>query len=402
MKTYQDTETGQLHAFDDGVDPFKLNNRNIPTSLSEAVILKPSDSHVWHNGDWVKDTEVPKGYKQPISSVPSYNPAWVAFLNPYTVVLPDTEDKFEISIEQINSNSYDGDKLSKAIAVLPLSNTKNINALVSYDGAIAIPRNIDYRSSDIALDNINRIFCAILIGGVHAEVIGPRELLGGSLESKTNIFVYHDGLHSRLRHKWASVQERIVIMHPRTIEVDELRTAYLHGINVIDAIKNFSPLFLLHGYTAMVYQNRSDALSSLWIVVEQLTSFLWKNRFLCTPSIDLASLKAKRKLLKKDNRTSSISVKHELLLETKFFSEGCFNALSSAREKRNDLVHDGIIPDFDVIKNLWECMSELIESASGIDSIRMRRLVPIESPEIGFPEKNNFDEWLMLLENFSS
>jgi hypothetical protein len=35
--------------------------------------------------------------------------------NPYTIVLPDVEDKLEISIEQINSNSYDGDKLSEPI-----------------------------------------------------------------------------------------------------------------------------------------------------------------------------------------------------------------------------------------------------------------------------------------------
>lgn len=29
MKTHQDTETGELYAFDDWIDPFKLNNRNI-------------------------------------------------------------------------------------------------------------------------------------------------------------------------------------------------------------------------------------------------------------------------------------------------------------------------------------------------------------------------------------
>jgi hypothetical protein len=39
----------------------------------------------------------------------------VAFLNPYTIVLPDIEDKWKFSIEQINSNSYDGDKLSEPV-----------------------------------------------------------------------------------------------------------------------------------------------------------------------------------------------------------------------------------------------------------------------------------------------
>ncbi len=402
MKTYQDTETGQLYAFDDEVDPFKLNNRNIPTTLSETVIPKPSEFHVWLNGDWIKDTETPKSYKPPTSSVPSYNAAWMAFLNPYTFVIPNTEDKIEILLEQINFNSYDGDKLSEVIATLPIINTRNINCLISYDGAIAIPRNADYPSVEAALDKINRISCAILLGGIHAEVTNPKELLSGSLlENKKNIFCYNLGLHSRLRNKWASQQERITLMHPRTIVVSELKVAYSHGIKVIDAIKNFSPFFLLHGYTAMVYQNRSDALSSLWIVVEQLTSFLWDNHFLCGPSIDLPSLKAKRKLLKKDNDTSKISVKHDFLLETNFISENCFKALSSARKKRNDLVHYGSIPNFDVINNLWECLFELFESASGINPILMRQLVFFKAPELGFPEKNNFDEWQVLSEKFS-
>ncbi len=400
MKTYQDTETGELYVFDDWIDPFKLNNRNIPTTLSETVIARPSEFHVWFNGSWVQDTEVPRGYKSPISSVTSYNLAWVVFLNPYTAVLPDTEDKLEISVDQINSNSYDGDKLSEAATTLPLNNAENINALISYDGAIAIPRNADYCSSGIALDNFNRIISAFLLGGIHAEVINPLELLGGTLESKKNIFVFSSTLHTRLRHKWASIAERFTpLMHPWIVRVSELRNAYCHGLNVINAINNLSPFFLLHGYTAMVHQNRSDALSSLWVVVEQLTSFLWKNRFLSTPDFHPVKMKNRLDSLKQDNRTWSTSVKHELLWQTKFLSEDCFATLSSARKQRNNLVHEGVIPDLDVIKNLWECMFELFESASGISPIGMRRLAFFQAPEPGFPEKNNFDEWLVLSEN---
>jgi hypothetical protein len=393
MKTYQDTKTGELHAFDDGVNPFDLDNRNIPATLSETVIPKPSESHVWFNGDWVKDTNVPKGYKRPTSDVPSYNPAWVAFLNPFTLIIPDAEDNLETSIEQINANTYDGSRLSQAVATLPLTNTRNINALVSFDGAIAIPRNADYCSSDVALNTINHILCSILLGGIHAEVIFPRELKTGSLDNKVNVFIYQTGLRSRLRHNWASVSERIILLHHRTLRLTELRNAYLQGVKVIDAIKNFSPLFLLHGYSAMVYQNRSDALSSLWIVIEQLTSFVWENHFLNNTSIDIKSLKEKRKSQGKNNRTRLISVRHEFLLETQLISNDCFTALSSARNSRNDLVHEGLIPDFDVIHNLGGCMFELFELASGINQLEMRRLVPIKYPELGFPEKSNFDEW---------
>ena len=109
-------------------------------------------------------------------------------------------------------------------------------------------------------------------------------------------------------------------------------------------------------------------------------------------------MKGRLDSLKQDNRTWSTSVKHELLWQTKFISEDCLAALSSARKQRNNLVHEGKIPDFDVIKNLWECMFELFESASGIGTLGMRRLVSFEAPELGFPEKNNFDEWIALSE----
>jgi len=402
MKTYQDTETGQLHAFDDGVDPFKLNNRNIPTTLSETVIPKPSESHVWYKGGWVKDTEVPKGYQPPVSSVPSYNPAWVAFLSPYTIILRNAEEKYEVSLEQINLNSYDGDRLSKSVATLSLSNTKKMNALVSFDGAIAIPMSADNPSADIALNNINRIFCALLIGGIHSEVITPQELLSGCLHNQEDIFSYIPTLHSRLRHKWAAVTERLSpLMHPRVLYVSELADAYLHGIPVIDAIKNFSPFFLLHGYSAMIHQNRSDALSSLWIVVEQLTWYLWENKFLNSSEFHPSNMKSRMDSLKQDNRTWSTSVKHELLWQTKFLSADCLAALSAARKQRNELVHKGVIPDFSVINDLWGCLCELIEAASGIRPIGMRRLVPFEIPIQKSPENTNFDEWLELSKKLS-
>lgn len=396
MKNYQDTETGKIWAFDDGVDPFKLNNRNIPTTLSETVIPKPSDSHVWFNGNWISDTEAPKGYKPPISSVPSYNPAWMAFLSPYTVILRNAEDKYEISLDEINSNSYDGDKLSKAVATLSLSNAQNANALVSFDGAISIPMNEHYSSRNIALDNINRIFCALLIGGIHAEVVTNKELLSGCLHDKENLFAYIPTLHGSLRHKSASITDRIILRHPRILRVSELTEAYLHGAPVIEAIQNFSPFFLLHGYSAMIHQNRSDALSSLWIVVEQLTWSLWDGKFLNSSEFNPPNMKSRIDSLKQDNRTWSTSVKHELLWQTKIISADCLSALSAARKQRNELVHKGRIPDFSVIHNLWECLYELFEIASGIRPIKMRRLVPIEIPIQKSPENTNFDEWCEL------
>jgi len=64
-------------------------------------------------------------------------------------------------------------------------------------------------------------------------------------------------------------------------------------------------------------------------------------------------------------------------------------------------IHDGVIPDLVVIENLWKAMFELFESASGINPIEMRRFLPFESPDLGFPENNNFDEWVALSKQVS-
>ncbi len=399
MKHYQDTDTGQVYAFEDEVDPFALalTNRNIPKTLSENVIPKPSEAHVWFNGGWIKNSDAPKNYEQPTSSIPTYNPAWVVFLQPYTAVLVTPRDKLEVTLEQINSNSYDNDKLSKVVMSLPLSET-GLQAFVTYDGAVSIPRNDQFPTNELAITGFNRILCAILLGGMHVEVVSPSELYSGTLLNGTDIFLHNPTIQGNLRHKLTPITDRMLpLMHPRIISAQDLINAHRHGVSVMNCIKNFSPHFLLHGYTSMIKQNRSDALGSLWIVVEQLTWAIWESKFIQSPQFHPAcEMKSRKDSLKSDNRTWPISVKHELLWQTKLLSDQCYEALSVARKLRNDLVHRGDAPDFIAISNLWKNLSEMFETASGINLDGMRRLLPLGSPSLGLPHKGNFDEWKKL------
>ena len=79
-----------------------------------------------------------------------------------------------------------------------------------------------------------------------------------------------------------------------------------------------------------------------------------------------------------------------------FFRKIVFSGLSKARKQRNNLVHEGTIPEFEVIRNLWNCIFELIESTSGIDLTQMRRLIPVEADVLTTPGKTNFDAWKIL------
>lgn len=397
MKHYQDTETGLIHAFENDIDPRTLNNRNIPATLSEEIKPKPDDSYVWHQGDWIKQEEAPPGYKQPVSSVPSYNPAWMAYLLPYTAVHRDETSGLNISLDQINANSYDGNKLAEVVATLSLDTSSGIPALISYDGAIAIPQCEDFPCKADGVSKLNEILCSLLLGGVHTEVLHSDNLVVGSLQDGTKLFAYTPSRHTQLRLNWAAINDRLLpLMHPRVLMVVEIQNAYSQGQQVIRAIHNFSPFFLLNGYTALVYRNNSDALNNLWIAVEQLTEYLWVENYVKNRGTFPARVAKCHAHVKKEIDRDKIWAKHQLLRLSRIISKECHKALCLARSKRNDLVHDGIVPDLQIVEALWKAVPQLIEVASGIQELGVRRLWGGGANNWAIPARTNFDEWTEL------
>jgi len=280
MKEYQDTETGMIHAFEDDYDPFTANNRNIPKTLTAEIKPKSDDSHVWYQSGWIKQEDAPAGYTPPVSAIPSYNPAWMTHLRPYSAVHQDASSGLNVTLDQINANSYDGSKLAEVVTLLPLGNLSGIPALVSYDGAIAIPQCGDFPSRVDAVRKLNEILCSLLLGGIHVEVLHSEQLVIGALHERASLFAYNPSLHANLRLNRVALTDRLQpLMYPRVLLVDEVHKAFHQGQQVIQAIASLSPLFLLSGYTAMVYRNNSDALNNLWVTVEQLTEHLWSELY---------------------------------------------------------------------------------------------------------------------------
>jgi hypothetical protein len=397
MQHFQDTETGQIHAFDDEIDPFALGYRSIPKTLSSTIKPKPSEEHVWLDGDWIHKMQAPANYVVPVSSVPSYDPAWHGFLQPYTWVLPDDEDFF-ISLAQINANSYAGGRLAEPVVSLT---TFGIPALVSRDGSVALPMRDEFFQQHAAVDMLNRIFCALLIGGVHAEFVAYNDALVGCLAEDQHLFVYALTQHGRYRHMDASMSERINLVHPRVIRVSRFQEAVAMGLTALANVKNLSPAFLLHGYTALQHQSASEALSSLWIVVEQLTSFLWETLFLGNPALHPVEMKGRLQGLKQDNRTWTTSVKHELLWQIKALSEQSYAGLSIARSQRNKLVHEGRVPDMESVTGLWPALCEMLEVASGVSMAQLASMSVWNHQPSTRVGKTNFDSWDAMVTKFA-
>ncbi|MEL0638230.1 hypothetical protein V6259_15875 [Marinomonas sp. TI.3.20] len=73
-----------------------------------------------------------------------------------------------------------------------------------------------------------------------------------------------------------------------------------------------------------------------------------------------------------------------------------------ARNKRNDLVHDGIVPDFTVLEKFWRALPLLFEVASGIQEMGINKVRCNGVNNWGNPKITNFDEWSNLAKNIDN
>ncbi|MBG7619363.1 hypothetical protein I5R65_07795 [Herbaspirillum sp. AP02] len=370
MRDYQDTVTGAIHSFDDQVDPFELckTNRNIPKTLTRDIIPRPEGPYVWYQGNWALEADVPEGYRAPKFSIPSYDPAWAVFLGaPYTLVVPSEMQLPHFSISSLIEKGMSKEDLAKVVCVLPTLPGFEFNAIVTHDGAIAIQRNNFATQSPKIIDYFNRVLCAILIGGQHTVLVDRKDLVGGQLAENTdNLHVFNPVPNVLLRHYQLDLLVQMQwLQNCRFISVKDLLGAYQLGAHVISAIPTFSPHFLLHGYTSMIFGNFSEALGSFWISVEQITSYMWEKFCVSKDGFHPQQLrKSRQKSMTEDNRTWSTSIKQEMLWQKSIFSETAFVYLNGARKARNDLVHSGKHPARETVINLWQALIELLELSS--------------------------------------
>lgn len=400
MKRFQDAQTGKIYAFEDDIDPLKLNNRNIPEMLSKKVIEKPSDLHIWCKGDWILEKDKPDNYEEPISDIPVYNPAWITFLFHSGTVLFNEKNKFEISLEQINTNTYQGKELSKIITTLSKSNADEnyiLPILVSTDGSVSIPVNDSCNTQEIAVSKMNEIIGALFLGGILVKTIDILNLQQGTLlEGGGYNFSYIPSRYNRFRNNWASISELSVFLNPDYIHIENIEKAYIEGIDFMSSM-TFSPMFLVQGYHSMQFWKTADALSNLWIVVEQLTDKIFKN----------ISEEVRSKIFNELNikQAEKINMKHKVLKQGNIISFTCFNILDETRLVRNDLLHEGKVPKHSIVEKLWIVLFEMFELASEkkLDNLykatvnqQTQKLIRFHSNYFDKsinPKKTNFDEW---------
>lgn len=89
-------------------------------------------------------------------------------------------------------------------------------------------------------------------------------------------------------------------------------------------------------------------------------------------------------------------MKHEMLWQTKSLAEDCYARLSNARGQRNRLVHEGRVPDSDVVIGLWSAICELLETASDVSMERLANMGRWNHQPSVRVNRANFEGWNFL------
>lgn len=335
------------------------------------------------------------------------NDAWVTYISPFKLIVPDGEKALEVSLDEINSGTYDHGKLCQIVGMLPILDLSDYKMVICYDGALAIPMIEKFNKLENAVEFFNKILCQLLLGGVFCEAVDKRDIVWGALHEKRFLWPVNLGnsasshQHSKLRMRVADNIDTIILSKPSYITYSDFIKSISAGKLVLEKITNLTPTYLIRGATEIKYKNWALALSSLWITIEQLTEYLWQEIFIHNSTLHPRPVIPNRiKALKEDHRTWSSSVKQEILYQTNIISQDLFQKLYPVRQARNGLVHTGKNIEQNIAIASYESVIELIMLCSGNTKLPMK---DISLAYDGITEmvisKHEFDDWIELSRN---
>lgn len=282
------------------------------------------------------------------NDIPRRVPALVIYLHPFRLVESSDQEKWEPNIDEINSGSWDYIKPHEISGGLDVGLEPPYHMLVCRDGALALPPIPELRDHQNAVEFFNKCLASFVLGGIYCEAVTLDNLEFGSILDWKYIRVQSNSpaapnrFHNLVRLKMASPLEAISILDPRVLPFIELQAASTVGLNILNDIPQLNAEFFLKGVTGIARRDWGNALSNLWIVIEQCVSNLWSKHVLDEVKSS-TPIKGRLDQLK-DFRTWSIASRLELLHQRSIISTECFNSLFKARKARNDLAHKGVHP----------------------------------------------------------
>ena len=275
-------------------------------------------------------------------------PCMVTYLHPFRLVSDTGFADWQVTLEQVNRASWDHIPPHEIIGGIDVGLPEPYHMVISRDGAVGLPPLEKLRTNQAGVEFFNRAFAALLLGGGYCEAISLDNLEAGFIVDwrflRVNTFgpASPNRFHRMVRSRQASPIEAIALLNPQTIQLAEINKAMKTGRAILEAIPELSGEFLLKGTTGIARTDWSSALANLWIIVEQVTSHLWKSRII-QPAKEGAPIPGRADQLS-DTRTWTIAARHELLHRLGIIPESLLAKLAEARKARNELSHMGTHP----------------------------------------------------------
>ena len=215
----------------------------------------------------------------------------------------------------------------------------------------------------------NDLLCKLFLGGMNVEAITNKDIVKGDIYESKSIWPVDFGeswnshIHAELRMKVVGLTDAILLYQPenRMTTIEKMSEKLNKGNMIVRAIPNLSTFHLLNGITEFKHRNWSAALTFLWVVVEEITDYLWLQNIINNVTGENSK---KRKEMLKDTRTYTISVKQEILLQIGVLNENIYNSIFEIRQARNKLVHEGKLISESKATLLFETVKELLMLAS--------------------------------------
>ena len=276
-------------------------------------------------------------------------PCLVSYLHPFRIVDAPKSPKWSVSLEQINTGTWDYVALHEIVGGIDVGLEAPYHMIVCRDGGLALPPVHDLRKDQAAVEFFNRCLASILLGGLYCEAITLDGLdFGVVLDWKyvrttTCASAASNRFHFLIRGQHPSAFDAIALDEPRTIMIDELVTAAHKGRLVLEKVPGVRGELLLKGVTGYARRDWGTALTNLWIVVEQLTTHLWFGKIV-DPAREPPIIPGRIDNLR-DNRTWTVATRHEMLFQMGLFERDLYESLAEARKARNQLSHDGKHPN---------------------------------------------------------
>ena len=293
----------------------------------------------------------------------------VTYMYPFKFIV-NGDETLNFTIEEINSLSYDHSLLHRIIGIVTnCYKGRPIDYIVCGDGALGIKKDYGLSNDDLLL-HYNDLLCKLLLGGIEVESISFRDMTSGKIYESKSIWPVGFGeslnshIHAELRMRVVGVTDAIILYQPedRTINIDKMKSAIEKGSKIVSSIPNLSTYHLLNGITELKHSSWSSALTFLWIIVEEITDYLWEKEVIEKVTGDNAK---KRKEILKDTRSYTMAVKQEFLLQIGIIDIELYDILFKTRQVRNKLIHEGKMISkndamllYDAIKRLLSLLSQ--------------------------------------------